>query len=64
MPRVFHFAKCICCMRFLSDVAEKVKSSSMRDAEKAKARDRADVTAARKRKRDAEAEAEVFNKKK
>jgi hypothetical protein len=58
MPRVFHFAKCICCMRFISDGAEKVKSWNMRDEEKKKARDRADATAARKRKREAEAEAE------
>jgi hypothetical protein len=34
-------------MRFQSDVAEKVKSWSFRDAEKAKTRDRTDVTTTR-----------------
>ena len=56
MPTVFHFAKCICCMRFQSNVAEKVKSSTMRDAEKANARDRAVMKVARKRKRETECE--------
>jgi hypothetical protein len=60
MPTVFHSAKCLCCMRFQSNVAEKVKDAKMRDAKEAKARGMMAIKAERKRKREAERERDMM----
>lgn len=59
MPTVFHSAKCLCCMRSQSTVAERLKDAkdaTRRDAKEAMASGMACIKAERKRKREAEYE--------